>query len=273
MSPDVAARVLAAATATLLPTPERTVAVQQPSSAHGPAKDLLAEARERLGLDQNDLSATARSRLLALLGDQMANAVLGGADEGRIKQRLGQRGELPLDLYKIHFPEDFNELVAPRAITQGDVERVLNEPDDVEHLLTDITDGEAGSLYVKTYGEESSRNRYTLLVDAKRQGDTLNVSTAWRIYHSDIVVQLAETPLGLLRAFVDIYGVPFSIGISQPVKFILHGVFRSERLPLHRVQKAQQLMEFAAPTEQAAEVYGSSSQKALSRISYSGQVW
>src|SRR4051794_20309157 len=70
----------------------------------------LVEALRKLDIRIDDFSPTAQTKLFDHLAKRMATSVLKGKDELEIKNRLGDRGLLRTDAYRISFDEYFDHL-------------------------------------------------------------------------------------------------------------------------------------------------------------------
>jgi hypothetical protein len=221
-----AEKVLASFAKTMLPTPDERA---PEFSDRDLAGRLLRELNERARVDRVRDPAEARGRVFSVLAQELSNYALKSANLDEIKARLGARGDLRPDSYKIEIPPVILEL-QKRGIRSNQIRSAISEPSAVEHLSWngfDQADETLLSIFAKTTGPVNAAHSFTLLVEAQRQNATLKVLTAWRVYNSDILWPSPATPLTLLKAFVDAFGVPFAVGNGQPTKFVLY-----ERIPL-----------------------------------------
>jgi hypothetical protein len=91
------------------------------------------------------------------------------------------------------------------------VENAVRNPDDYQHLMTEVVPEEkktANSLFMKRVDSREIRNRHWLLVHTHRVGLDQIVQSAWRIYPDAVDLTEAQEPLDVLRAFVISFGVP-----------------------------------------------------------------
>jgi hypothetical protein len=105
------------------------------------------------------------------------------------------------------------------------INETVLRPDRVEHLLRDKVESvniPAVSLYTSQIGIPGTKDSCTLLVHTIRLGDAQKVNAAFRIFHSEVAVDQKTGPLDTLRAFVEVYGLPFRIGPIGPTKFVLY---------------------------------------------------
>jgi hypothetical protein len=219
-----AQQVLLAIVEDFLPTPQKRASLFDDPQRAAIRNEVLREVRRRLKLQPDDRSATANARILNFISDEIGGYTATPLLEDKIRARLGERGDLRPDQYEIRFSQQFNDLSVKRGIRWADAREALMHPDDVQHLtpkaaIFELGEAEEISLYAKTYGEPESAERRTMLVTARRHGYTLTATSAWSVYHSDVNVVNARTPLDVLQAFVETYGVPFRVGNSVPKKF------------------------------------------------------
>lgn len=176
---------------------------------------LVHEIRIRLRLKRDDTSPKAMAKIYDLLAKEIERVALAKVDIKEIRSRLGQRGDLAPSLYTIIFMDSFSGS-KERGVRQGDVERTLRTPDSVEHLnpeLLGMTRSRATSLYLKEFrNDKTPRNSYSLLVFCTRIGYKQQVGDAWQIFHSDVNITQAKTPLDVLRILVRKYGFEFKLG-------------------------------------------------------------
>ncbi|MDO8445008.1 MAG: hypothetical protein Q7T53_02715 [Deltaproteobacteria bacterium] len=222
---DQAERTLAALVKHLTPQPTEGDVGEVP--LHPLEATLLDEIRQRAKVSAGDLSQEAKAKLLEIIVKEISQPVLGSTRAIEAKARLGMRGDLRPDLYQIKFGDSFKE-DEKRGVRRSHVEETIHHPDKVEHLLPNrFTDAEMPSLslYAKTMGKHASNDIFTLIVQTQRQADKQLVSSVWRVYHSDVDLSHASSPLGVLKAFVSVYAMDFYIGDKTPRHFLLYDTF------------------------------------------------
>ena len=222
---DEAQHLLAGVTRNFLPDPGVGQVFLGEGADSSRQEQLLAEIRRHLHLDAHDDSPATKTKILEYLTREMSNLILAKADISSIKARLGQRGDLKPSLYRITFPDFFGD-IEKRGIRRSHIEEALRQPNAVEHFLTEKRAGanfDAISLHLRHYVDKAEQ-RFTLLIQTIRKGDTLLVNAAWRIYHADVDLSQAYSPLAVLQAFVDVYGFECRVGDSHPAKFFLYEV-------------------------------------------------
>ena len=229
--------ILASLTLGLLPNPGLSV---MGSDLTSDVRDrLIQEIRISLGLKMGDNSPRAMSRIYEYLAREMGNAALTGVDLKEVRTRLGDKGELAPPLYKVVFTDSFKNGSKRRGVDERIVELTLQSPDNVEHLhpeLLGITTKKLTSLYLKSFINNSRPfNSYTLLVFCTRLGYVQQVADAWQIFHSDVDLSKAQTPLDVLKALVAKYGFEIQVGERKANFFWHESVPISRRLPLNKI--------------------------------------
>src|SRR6266403_745210 len=209
---------LASATKAMLPRPE-----EMPVSLELP-QQILDEVRRKLRIGPADNSPEARTRMLSYISAALSS-LLKGTNTEEVKQRLGQRGELPPRQYKIKFPADFFNFKKGLAIRPSHVEEALTSPSAVQHLSARNVTATQGRLPSVSFYSRVHVDRkgapFSLIVLSIRIKDVQNVYSAWRIYHDDIEMPASYSPLAVFEAFVHEYGDELSIGGKPMGKFLL----------------------------------------------------
>jgi hypothetical protein len=240
LAPDEAETVLASFAKTLLPTPEKPPTFPDPALA----QRLLQELSQRAEIARVGNPAEVRGRVLSVLAQELSGYALQSANLDEIKARLGARGELRSDYYKIEIPPVIKEL-QKRGIQRNHIERALRQPSAVEHLSKngfDQKDELLLSIFVKDIGSSSDARRFTLLVQTQRKGATQTILSAWRIYHSDIEWPAHATPLSILKSFVQVFGLSFKVGDGPLTKFVLY-----QRIPVPKDVERTNLISIQNP--------------------------
>jgi hypothetical protein len=238
---DEAESVLASFAKTLLPTPEEH---PQPFPDPALAARLLEELRQRAKIRDVKNPAEVRGRVFSVLAEELSSYALRSSNIDEIKARLGDSGVLRTDYYKLELPPITREL-SKIGIRPSHIENAMRQPSAVQHLYQkafDSKDEPLISLFAKTIGSLTDRDGFTLLVESQRKGVTQRVLGAWRIYHSDIQWPLKATPLTILKAFVETFGVVFAVGDDLPTKFILY-----QRIPVPKDRKEINFLRFDNP--------------------------
>ncbi|HLP97998.1 MAG TPA: hypothetical protein VK149_06100 [Sideroxyarcus sp.] len=195
--------------------------------------DIAIEILQKLKLENAEYSPEVQSKLLDYLGREIRSLAIESGDIAKIRKRLGQKGVLPPQSYKVAFTEEFLENCAQFDVTKKEVTESVHFPDMAKHFFPEVTnkDAEAISLYAKTYSKSS--DPYSLLVDTRRVNDSVYVHFALKIYHSDIDIEGVNDPIGLLKAFTEKFGAEFSLN-EQSGKLILYT--QLDRLESFRVR-------------------------------------
>lgn len=172
-------------------------------------EQLLHELRQKLNLREDDQSPRAQAEIFNKLSSEISRYALKNADVRQIKARLGARGDLNPSSYEIDIPSVLRDIAAARGIRPNHIEDALHAPDAVQHLSSK-RHSFLVSLFLKRVG--SGRNAFTLFVLALRDGYTLRVRDALRVYHADVDMKRANEPVAVLRSFLNTYGLLIEIG-------------------------------------------------------------
>jgi hypothetical protein len=125
--------------------------------------------------------------------------------------RAGQAGRLAPSIYGVSQPKVFRQRFAPFGISKDDVVNAIHRPDDYQHLLTDYAvEKDTISLFMKAI-RPRDREAYWLLVQTHRVETNQEAQSAWRIYDTDVELTKASMPIDVLKAFVNVFGLPFAV--------------------------------------------------------------
>jgi hypothetical protein len=154
-------------------------------------------------------------RYLARLSEKLSGAItayfLRGTDLEIIRARAGQKGTLPISMYRLSFSRHFNLQTKLFAIKKAHVERAVKHADMVEHLSSETPApfNFGVSLFVQTPRVQGSP--YTILVRCVRFGANLSIEDALRIYHDEFDLNESNTPIDVLHSFLQKFGIQISI--------------------------------------------------------------
>lgn len=168
---------------------------------------ILVEAREALGFDVNDNSHEALGAVRRVLSHEADLLIFRNQSRGDTLDRLGNRGDLPNSAFKIEAADSFDHKRLPFKHAQ----RAVREADDVYHFVSPSSDNRRQfSIFAKAI-KKNTEIEYINLVMASREDQTVKIKKMWRILPR-IVSVVDQSPLGLLRAFVDHYGLNVMLG-------------------------------------------------------------
>jgi hypothetical protein len=178
---------------------------------------VLAEARSTLSLPGDDESLPAKDRLARFISSEL-NTLAAPVSMRAVKERLGERGRLR--------PKDYSlELRGqPRLAAKADhIRSVLNHPDAVQHLSPDQfgRHGYGVSLYAKWINGRKRADPFMVLVPSRRTGTKQTADTVLRVYPSEVDLRDAITPLDVLKRFLDVYGLPFTVDDEASPRLLL----------------------------------------------------
>ncbi|MCR5880699.1 hypothetical protein [Phenylobacterium sp. J367] len=226
---DTAAQVLAAATLASASAPglkgENPLISKYPKEADA----VLSELHRRLHITDASSSA-ARAKIDRFLGDALRDIALENRSPAQILERMGTAGRLPSSAYRIVLEDEFLRQFRPFAVTRRIVEKTIQSPSDLQHLMLDSApedEGDMFSLFVREMHNRPAIGPYWLLVQTTRRGIDLVPQSAWWVHPKYVNLEEAEEPIDVLRAFVEQFGLPLSIEGHQ-AKFIEQKRFSKE---------------------------------------------
>ena len=176
---------------------------------------ILEEIKAHLRITSEE-EPDAQKALINYLSEGMSRAVLENADLKAIEYRLGQRGELPISSYKVMFGDNLKK----SGVTTKRARDAIYNADEIQHLHysePEQPDRDL-SLFLK-HQISPGQDSYTLLVIGMREGSVINVDVALRIYHLEVNLSNAHSPMDYMQAFVEVYGLEIQVG-DQHGKFI-----------------------------------------------------
>jgi hypothetical protein len=203
-----AERILSSLTSELLPNPEIAIRAELGIDPDVHSK-VWNEIRTRVKVDPSDASPQSRGRIFEFLFTEMQNIALPPSAMNATKSRLSRSDELRPDLYDVKFSPTF-EVARAHGVRPNHVQEALRNADDVEHLS--VLDGEVLLSFFLRILDIGGRDPFALLVLGIRSGHGLNVSTALRIYKSDIDYSGAQRPSDFLKLLVGKYGFSITVG-------------------------------------------------------------
>lgn len=185
-------------------------------------EEVLAELRAKLHLGSS--VEINEARLSAALAEQMRELALAGKDQGAILDRAGQAGRLLPDLYSVTLGPDFQTFVG-LGTRVAHVENAIRQPTIVQHFTVETaSDAAPFSLFLQMHSAVRTEDSFWLAIVAQRQGRTLIVHCAVRVYLGDVELETAREPIDVLRAFAEKFGFNVTVGKSTG-KFIVDEVF------------------------------------------------
>ncbi len=176
--------------------------------------EVLSEARDRIGLTQDDYSPDAIERLGDFL-DAESDKILGPVDTDAALKRLAEKGELPHDLYEIRMLDIvFEGRERYRELEEKLIETTIRYPQSEQHYGRQRSNREPVlvSIFVRTFRTKYPFKDFIMMVAAARDNLLLDVHQAWRIYPSLVDTRGASDPVALLNLFADTYGFEVRAG-------------------------------------------------------------
>ena len=177
----------------------------------------LDEIRSRLKISSDTDPELAHSLVAKTIGDTLRQSILGHADASAVLKRIGNAGRLPPAAYNVVQPPAFQAAFYRLGLSRNHIEDAVKRPDDFQHLMTEgmPESWQDISLFVKFVASREQSRRHWLLVQAHRVGIDKHVVAAWRIFLNDVNLETAQRPIDVLKAFVEVYGFPVTVGDTK----------------------------------------------------------
>lgn len=190
--------------------------------------DALAHVAAALGVSIDAVQASSgelRSQVVELLVEVLKRSSLQDSRGKAAKEGLGDAGLLPAGQYSIRFNDLFGQFQA-LGERKAHVEEVMRAPHSVQHLSPKEEGGhtEGSSLFARSITPSKGKG-FLQLVIANRQGSLLSFAGAWRIYADLVSWDTSENLMQVLEHFVAVYGIPFTVANSEPLKFVEYRTF------------------------------------------------
>jgi hypothetical protein len=196
---------------------------------------VMSEVHKKLNLSPEDKTPEARYKILNLLSNEMSRVAFSEVDEKVVKARVGQRGDLRPGLYEVIIPQSARDELAKWGIRPNHVRSAIDNPTYFEHLLPEnhgLSKDSAISLFAKEIvtGQNKIDNHFLLVLTIRRGYEQI-VHWAFRIYPSDVDLSEIRSPLDMLKAFTNKYGLNIQIG-TQTGKFIHLAIVENSKIAL-----------------------------------------
>jgi len=193
---------------------------------------LFREARERLGLELDDLRPEAVEKLGDFF-DEESERLIEPPDTQSALERLAERGDLASDLYRINIIPNIVQLHGKNfELEQKIINRTVRSPDREQHYGPPTEPGQPFliSLFAKKFRTLWPYKDFTMLVAGRRDKLDLHIHQAWRIY-SAFVNDMGASLVELLERFADVYGIDLHIEGKTGHFFLM-----SDRPPQQRIE-------------------------------------
>lgn len=195
--------------------------------------ELLSEARQAIGVGQDDFSAATLERISDVL-DEESDALTGQPDETRVLEDLSQKGALPSDLFNVVSNKYVQRVYGNKfPQEQALIEDTVRSPALEQHYgprkETDLP--AQVSLFMKRFDDRYPIRSFWLLTAGQRRGLTLEIGQAWRIYPDMVEFQDSLMPLDALRNFSEKFGVNVRVGDIKK-HFITYAEIESSRVSI-----------------------------------------
>lgn len=178
---------------------------------------LLSEIRTKLRIGPDDQSPQARARIDEAISALIDEVLVDPERMEAALRRAGADGRLPASAYSIEFTDVFRQKFEPLGEKKHLVKRMIVEADDHEHLsinaLTEYKQTEELSLFLRrAHAGPKGQRIHWAIIQTHRIGATLIVQAIWRLVPDVVDVSRADSPLALLKAFAEHYGMDVTVG-------------------------------------------------------------
>ena len=214
-------------------------------------EQLIAEVMRRHGLRRDDHTPRSMEQLSDLL-DVELDTLIAPSNSEEALERLSTRGSLPSDLFKIEIVNQVSDFHGRKFDREERlIQKTVRSPDREQHYGPSIGPDVPAmiSLFAKYFPNEYPIRSFTMLVAGQRNGLTLRIHQAWRVY-PDIALDGAPTLVDLLHCFSDQFGFELTVGDKTG------NFFLSAALP-------QDIEDFEATFEVRPESVGKNRRKRL----------
>ena len=227
-------RVLASAIRAMAPAP---FDLPELSSA---TATLLAQVRRDLSLsDQGKLEPSEAARVIGELISIVHRDLVPPINLDNARARLGERGHLPIDQYSLVLSPTFEMFDAKLGWTLDSARELLATPDAVQNISPSDPSDSIFCMATRRLPEHLRTGGLALVI-ATGKGERLTINNVLTLFDDQITGPEWREPLAALQRFVEIFGLPFSVGSSAPKKF-----FFDETHPLVGLQAGTPLFNIA----------------------------
>lgn len=200
-----------------------------PASAYRLAEEpsirqaVFEEVRNFLGVARDDESAATLEKISDVI-DKELDVLSSTQNSDSVLIDLAAKGEIPSDLYEVSIIPNVRQIYEEKWYAEQDlIITTIRESDQEQHFGQESDEQNPAliSLFSKSYSEKIPHNSFTMLVAAKRDGMTLHVHQAWRIYEDEVKTKDAQNLIEVWRRFSNVFGIEFEVG-GKKGKFIVN---------------------------------------------------
>ena len=196
----------------------------KPIESEGAIRDsIIAEICNKLNIPSVSHDKQA---VLNYLDDELEKSTrFDEKTEKEILSRLSNRGELPTDLYTVKMHDSIVKNF--KDISKRD-ETLITETVKKPDMTYDFGANYCASIFAKYYKEKFDYHSFFLLVVGKREGLIFKVDQVWWLYNDVLSENSFSDALGLLKHFVEKFGVEVDFQ-GRTSKFFIDVMAKSER--------------------------------------------
>jgi hypothetical protein len=225
-----AATVLSLAARKFLPRPSDDRSLNQADESA--AADLIKEisAKAVSGTPRSEVDTVAVQEVLSR---EISSYLFSGVDPAEVRSRVGDKGALSPSLYRVSFSPKFEDGMRVWGVSKTHVLNAIAHCDEVQHFGSRL-DAPEGPRHSSLFSQipPVKGDCYTILVGAQRTGDILIVDDAYRVYHNEVELIGATSPLDILKRFLEKFGEQMEVVIFNADGTMAHS---SEQRLFHDV--------------------------------------
>ncbi len=182
-------------------------------------------AQARVNLD--NLDSRGRTKLLNIANETLISLAVGNVNPRDANAKLGTLGILSPAKYAAKATPRLLETLSLAGLTLKDARDAIHHPDAYQHLSppSDFGEDDTGrpSLFVRQLNRSEADPADWLFVIGLRTGSAINMYTALRMFGDDVRLDRDKSsPVDLLRAFAESFGLDFKIGGTPVGKFCVY---------------------------------------------------
>jgi hypothetical protein len=199
-----AASILSLAAREFLPRPADE---KNPNPADRDAAAALIRELSTQVLSRRPQAAVDPVALQEALSREISSYLLGEADSATVRARVGDKGALSPSLYRVSFSPKFDNYTKFWGLSKNYVLRAIAHCDQVQHFVSKM-EGPSSPSHSSLFTQNPPVKQYpyTIIVRCQRLGDALIVDEAFRVYHDEIDMIGAASPLDILTRFIEKFG-------------------------------------------------------------------
>ena len=228
LKPEEATEVLTRAASLVLPNPHGHTTEVEGSDQR--AAEVVKSLKDHIG--RVHFEGNVDAEVFRLLTDRLTRPYLTEQNTPAIIARLSDKRLLPQRYYQLVFHPAFKATADLIQVRPTHVEEAIRSADQVQRISLSEHAGPDDiftpmSVFVK-YHRGGKRGEFAILVQCFHEEGKLVIFNAWKIFPADIPRPYDESPLALLCAFLQSFGLKISFAGRPLTSLIINDVFPNE---------------------------------------------